>query len=72
VYQVQSDDAVQRAWRRTRKLKARLATGQQAWDGFTKPKGMHWVTFERIKNELIDAEMRRNLAIYQYLKRVLP
>ena len=60
-YPVQSADAIDRSWRRTRKLARRL--GSDDWDTLPRrPKGMHWATYERLCAELLaEAELRNEL-----------
>ena len=48
VYPSQSDDALARSWRRTRKLERRLSGGTGEWN-YRRPKGMRVATFERLK-----------------------
>lgn len=60
-YQCQSEDAIGRTWRRQRRLEARLATH------WSRPKGMHRATYERIVEAILDCEERRDDAIAAYL-----
>lgn len=60
-YASQSDDAIDRSWRRQRKAEARLDKG------WRKPKGMHWATRERLLSIIWDCEDRRDEAIMGYL-----
>jgi hypothetical protein len=54
-YESQSKDVWERAYRRTVKIRMRLG----AEPGSFKPKGMHWRTFEKLKDELFKAEAKR-------------
>jgi hypothetical protein len=47
VYHSQSDDAIGRSWRRTRKIERKLAAGAETWNYF-RPKGMRQATYERL------------------------
>jgi hypothetical protein len=69
-YQSQSEDPIQRTWRRTRKIEARLAAGEDRPHG--KPAGMRWATFERIQDELAAIEQKRNRAFCLYVARRFP
>ncbi|MEO9078275.1 MAG: hypothetical protein ABI268_03085, partial [Rhodanobacter sp.] len=69
-YKSQSEDPIQRTWRRTRKIKARLVSGKDRPHG--KPAGMHWATFERMADELAAIERKRNSAFSLYVARRFP
>jgi len=71
-YPVQSEDLVTRTWRRTRKIEAKLANGDEKWNGWTKPKGMRWATYARMTTELAQLLERRNEDLYARLVMVCP
>lgn len=54
-YYSQSEDLMDRAFRKKRKLEARLV------DGWGKPKGMHWRTYERLRFQLKVNEYRLSM-----------
>ncbi len=56
-YASQSEDDMGRAWRRQRKLEARLG------DDWRRPQGMHWATHARLLSALIACEDRRECAL---------
>ena len=70
VYPSQSEDALGRGWRRTRKLEGLLAGGEDRPHG--KPAGMRWATFERIRQEISISEERRNEDFLRYAARMFP
>ncbi len=53
-YASRCQDAIDRSWRRQRKLEAKLAP-----DG-GKPKHMHWSTFDRLMDQIGECESRRD------------
>ena len=61
VYASQREGAFHRALRRARKIQVRL--GWSGPNGWSKPKGMHWQTFERLKLEHGHHDRRSLLAI---------
>ena len=69
-YQSQSEDTIQRTWRRSRKIDARLAGGEDRPHG--KPAGMRWATFDRLQDELAAIEQKRDLACYLFVARRFP
>ncbi|MEO6927046.1 MAG: hypothetical protein ABI129_10310 [Rhodanobacter sp.] len=69
-YQSQSDDPIQRTWRRTRKIEARLAGGEDRPHG--KPAGMRWATFDRLQDKLAAMEEKRNHALCLFVARRFP
>ncbi|MGA0585599.1 hypothetical protein ACO2Q2_00430 [Dyella sp. KRB-257] len=69
-YQSQSEDQVQRTWRRTRKIEAQLKVGEDRPYG--KPAGMRWATFARLHDELAAIEERRNAAFCVSIRRRFP
>ena len=57
VYASQADDVFGRAWRRQRKLEARLGAN------WLRPKGMHQSTRDRLVGQIIACEETRDLAL---------
>ena len=55
-YSSQSDDALDRMWRKQAKLEARLGENWQ------RPKGMRHQTYQRLVDRLVDCEERRDAA----------
>jgi hypothetical protein len=62
-YTSQSEDALGRAWRVQRKLESRLG------DNWTRPKGMHHSTRERILDGIFSCEAAREDALAAYMAR---
>ncbi len=61
VYPSQSDDALGRSWRRTRKLERRLSAGAGEWN-YRRPKGMRQATFNRLRARYWrEEELRDNM-----------
>ena len=60
-YSSQSDDAMGRAWRTQAKIEARLGPN------WTRPKGMHQATRERLLSLIWDCEARRDLALARFV-----
>lgn len=54
-------DVVRRAWRKQRKIEARLGNNG------AKPKGMHWATYERLQHALAQCETTRDAALQKAL-----
>jgi len=69
-YQSQSEDPIQRTWRRTRKIEKRLAPGEDRPHG--KPAGMRWATFDRLQDDLAAIEEQRNAAFCLFVARRFP
>lgn len=69
-YASQSEDAIQRTWRRTRKIEARLAGGENRPHG--KPAGMRWATFDRLQDELAAIEAQRSADLCTRFARLFP
>lgn len=63
VYPCQREDAIDRKWRKIYKLEARLNKSENDhvfWlDDRYKPKGMHWRTYKRIRNEWRTAHIKK-------------
>lgn len=57
-YVTQGMDTCARTWRKQSKLEAKLDTHGR------KPKGMHWRTYERISQGIMQCEMARDDALY--------
>lgn len=69
-YAVQSDDRLGRLWRKQSKIERRLSDGASEWDGWEKPKGMHWRTFERLCASINDlGGWRENLFTAEAIRR---
>ena len=64
-YASQSDDALGRTWRRQAKLEAQLGPD------WSRPKGMHDATRERLLSEIWDCAQRRDAAVGQFLDRLM-
>lgn len=64
-YSSQSEDALDRLWRRQHRIEARLG------DGWLRPKGMRHRTYDRLFAELIDLEERRDDAFAMVASRLL-
>jgi hypothetical protein len=60
-YLSQSDDAMDRAWRKQRKVEARLGPD------WAKPKGMHATTYKRLFAVIMDCEEQREIALFARL-----
>lgn len=59
-YLSQCEDETGRLWLKQRKIECRLAGGAAEWNGWTKPKGMHQQTFDRLRRQIWELEMRRD------------
>lgn len=59
-YLSQCEDESGRLWRRQRKVERKLAGDVGEWNGWQKPKGMHQRTFDRLRNQIWELEMRRD------------
>jgi len=60
-YLSQSGDAIDRSWRRQQKVEARLA------EHWSRPKGMHRSTHQRLVSAIMRCEEQREAALAQYL-----
>ena len=65
-YPTQNGDKCDRAWARINKLEARLKENRY------RPKGMHWDTFQRIKEEMSKSYYQKDFAIVEMGKRLFP
>lgn len=65
-YAVQSDDSVDRAWRKQRKAEARIG------EHWRRPKGMHKSTYSRLLATIRKCERRRDAAMLEFLARQYP
>ncbi len=65
-YSSQSEDATGRAWRKQRKVEAKL------WAGWSRPKGMHRVTHERLLTVIESCEQLREAALFEFMCRRFP
>lgn len=68
-YPSQSENAIQRGWRRQDKVERLLAAGAEKWN-CCRPKGMHWVTFERLLRERCRLQKQRDDACAAFLTRL--
>lgn len=59
-YLSQCEDEMGRLWRRQRRIERRLAGNAGEWNGWEKPKGMHRRTFDRLANQVLELEARRD------------
>ena len=62
-YASQCQDSVGRTWIKQRKIEGRLL------DGWNKPKGMHWKTYDRLRDEVAGCDRKRNLALMSVMQR---
>ncbi len=69
VYPSQSDDALGRSWRRTRKLERRLSGGAEEWN-YRRPKGMRQATFERLADAYWREEEWRDKELALFVARM--
>ena len=65
-YCSQSDDELGRTWRKQRKAEAKLGPG------WTRPKGMHQTTRDKLVAIILACEQRRDDALADYMSRHLP
>lgn len=66
-YASQSEDRIARAWRQQEKVERRIGTF-----GAPKPKGMHWATFERLRQERLHWDMVRDELLVEVGRRRFP
>ena len=59
-YLSQCEDEMGRLWRRQRKVERKLAGGAGEWNGWQKPKGMHQQTFDRLRGQIWELEIRKD------------
>ncbi len=71
VYPSQSDDALARSWRRTRKIERRLAGGAEEWN-YRRPKGMRMATYEKLLAAYWEEEKYRDNAFVEFALRRFP
>lgn len=62
-YSSQSEDWLDRLWRRQSKLEAQLV------NGIERPAGMHGTTYMRLREAIVDCEMQRDEALYVFMER---
>ena len=62
-YASQRGDAMDRAWIKQRKIEAKLI------DGWDKPKGMHWKTYDRLHDEILECERKKDIALMKAMAR---
>lgn len=61
-YTSQSEDVTSRLWRKQRKIERRLAGSAGEWNGWRKPKGMHQITFDRLRAAIAEIERAKDQA----------
>jgi hypothetical protein len=59
-YHSQCEDETGQLWLKQRKIERRLAGGAGDWNGWQKPKGMHQQTFDRLRGQIWELEIRRD------------
>lgn len=64
VYASQSEGVIGRAWRKQRKVEAKLG------DGCVLPKGMHLTTYERLMKTIIECEHRKGDELVALVRRM--
>ncbi len=69
-YYSQSEDLMDRAWRKQRKIERKLASGAGDWNGWQKPKGMHLKTFDRLRQGIIECEQQKDFALVAFMNRM--
>lgn len=70
-YPSQSEDAIGRSWRRTRKIETKLAGGASEWN-YRRPKGMRKATFERLREAYWREEQIRDEALVAFMAVHMP
>lgn len=65
-YSSQSEDVTGRAWRKQRKVEAKLG------EGWSRPKGMHRVTHETLLAVIVGCEQLREEALFEFMRRRFP
>lgn len=68
-YPSQSEDAIARSWRRTRKLEKKLAPDGGEWS-YQRPTGMRLATFERLTGAYWKEEDLRDMALADFVARM--
>jgi hypothetical protein len=70
-YQSQNESPVNRAVSRAQKIRVKLGGSTDLSSPFPeKPKGMHWSTYEHLRNEAEQAEWQGYLALDRWLQRL--
>jgi hypothetical protein len=64
-YSSQSEDSLDRLWRRQSKIEAKL--NNKSWE---RPKGMHLNTYKRLNKELLAIQITREYAIDEYASKI--
>lgn len=64
-YSSQSEDSIDRLWRRQSKLESKLK--QKCWE---RPKGMHLRTYKKLSKELVTIQIMREYAIDEYTSKI--
>lgn len=70
-YASQSENRVDRAWRKQRKIENKLSGGKGEWNQWQKPKGMHQTTFDRLRCKIIEIEEIKDQAFWQVVVRLM-
>lgn len=71
VYLSEAEDAIGRLWRKQRKIERRLAGRDDDWNGWRKPKGMHQVTFDRLRKKIDQIEQEKDMAFFTHALPIL-
>ena len=66
-YPSQSEDMLDRSWRRTFKIERRLACGAGEWN-YRRPSGMRRATYDRLKESYWQEDMFRERMLEQFLQ----
>lgn len=65
-YSSQAEDEMGRSWRKQHKAEAKLV------EGWSRPKGMHRATREKLLAVIFDCEERREAALYEFMRHRFP
>jgi hypothetical protein len=68
-YASEAEDALGRAWRKQRKLAARLRAEDDTDIHPPRPKGMHQRTYRRVLERILACEMWRDEQLYRFMQR---
>lgn len=71
-YASEAEDGMGRLWRRQLKIERRLSGGGGEWDGWSRPKGMHARTFERLRERIFKIEQAKDALLAMHLPRWVP
>lgn len=70
-YLSEAEDSMSRLWRKQRRIERRLAGEAGEWDGWRKPKGMHQVTFDRLRGKIDQIEQAKDRAFVAHMSPLL-